>query len=86
MTNRLEVNRLRPNWTPDQLRFVETVADAWGQGCTLDQVAARTAMGRGRMQYQLLKLGVALARGGRLVWTATGEPVDTANLAACLTT
>ena len=64
------------NWTAEQLSFVRNVAEPWAQGRTQNEVATAVRMERGAMLYQLLKLGVKLGRGGRLVWTANGLPVD----------
>ena len=74
--NRWEVGILNVNWTPDQLSFIRTVAGSWALGDTQDAIAAEVGLGKGAMFYQLMKLGVKMARGGRLIWTATGEPVD----------
>lgn len=65
-----------PNWSHEDQEWVKQVSDLWAEGLTQEQLAEKLESTVYKVRYRLSKLGILLGRAGRLIWAATGEPVD----------
>jgi len=64
------------NLKPEQIQLIREVADLWAQGLTQGQVAKALDKNPNTLRGRLRYYGCKFARGGKLVWTTTGKPVD----------
>ena len=64
------------NWSRENQEWVELVAGLWTEGLTQEQIADKLESTVWKVRYRLSKLGVLYGRAGRLIWAASGEPLE----------
>ena len=63
-------------WSDDEKAWLKQIADAWKGGSTQQQIGDLVGLPLNTVRLRMLNLGVRFARGGIIMFSATGESVD----------